>query len=180
MKGLTLDGTYVLLEVSSNIKCNDPLTEVRDRDAEMVEAMDSLYGEQSLNINSANVRWNGESSAQRNSFLESRKQSNGVNCFDIAVDGPEQLVFTQDNGSGKLVRFWLNKDHNVTARIRYINSPSNPASWRLEIYSNKRADGKWRGTKLAEHFVHRTITNESELTVAKWVAIWFARLQQVS
>ena len=173
-KNLSLDGTYVLQEVSSNIECNDPLTEKRDRDAEMVSELAAIYGPQSLNLGAANVRWRGESRQQRNNFVETRKQSNGVDCFDIAVNGNEALVFTQENGSGKLVRFWIDRDTNVSARIRYVNTPSNPVSWRLEVYVNRR-NGKWIGTKIAEHHVHRTVTQESELTVAKYVALYFAR-----
>lgn len=174
--GLTLDGTYVTQAVSAKIKVHAPETEVRDRDAEMQQAMAELYELNSVNESAANIYWKGTTPVS--TFLANRKHSNGINCFDIAVNGPEQLVFTQENNSGKLVRLWLDKDTNVTARIRYINSPSHPVSWHLEIYRNERLNDRWRGRKISEHYVHRTVTNESELTVAKWVAIWFARLSQ--
>lgn len=110
-------------------------------------------------------------------FVRTRKHDNGVDCFDIAVEGNEALVFSQENGSGKLVRYWIDRDTNVSARIRYVNTPSNPASWRLEVYLNQRegAGFSWVGGKIATHHVHRTVTNESELTVAKYVALYFAK-----
>jgi hypothetical protein len=124
-------------------------------------------------------------------FAKTRKHSNGVNCFDIAVDGPEALVFTEENENGKLIRFWNTRDRNLAARIRYVNTPSHPASWRLEIWRNTRVDtlgyeaslgyapirkGRpWDGKQLVEHYVHRTVTEESELTIAKYVAVYFAR-----
>lgn len=108
-------------------------------------------------------------------YAATRKQSNGIDCFDVAVQGKESLVFKQENESGKLVRFWISKDANVSARIRYVNTPSHPASWRLEVYHNTRTGTRWSGNKVAEHYVHRTVTDEGELTVAKWVSIYFAR-----
>lgn len=166
-KNLDLRNTYVLQEVSTPSSNDD-----RDYDAEMEEAMDALYGPQALNLGAANIRWNGESQAQRNSYVENRKHDNGVNCFDIAVDGPEVLVFTQENAHGKLVRLWIDRDTNVTARIRYAKSH---VAYRLEIFRNKRTNGRWHGVPLVEHYVHRTVTNEAELTVAKYVAVYFQR-----
>jgi hypothetical protein len=175
-KGLTLKDTYVLQEVSSGIECNDPLTESRDYSKEVsdqVTFLHALPSQQPLDEKKADIWWKG--TTPTNKYLSTRKHSNGVDCFDIAVDGSEALVFTQENNNGKLVRYWLNKDTNLTARIRYVNTPSHPASWRLEVYRNERRDGKWHGARLVEHYVHRTITNESELTVAKFVAVYFAR-----
>ena len=171
-KGLTLKDTYVLQEVSSGIECNDPLTESRDYGKEVSDSLAAQFST-TLDEKKADIWWKGTTPA--NKYLSTRKHSNGVDCFDIAVDGPEALVFTQENHNGKLVRYWLNKDTNLTARIRYVNTPSHPASWRLEVYRNVRENGRWWGNKLVEHYVHRTVTNESELTVAKFVAVYFAR-----
>lgn len=192
-KGLSLDGTYVDVQVAGMAAVSDPILERKrkqtvlarnaflDEEALYTEAEKSLVIElseqldTSVNESAANIRWGGESKAQRNSFLESRKRSNGVDCFDIAVNGPEQLVLTESKGKVRTVRMWVSKTHNVSARIQYVNTPSHPASWLLEVYSSVKENGRWWNNKIATHYVHRSVTNESELTVAKWVCIYFAR-----
>ena len=161
------------------------------QESQMVEQLAQVYAppsEQPLKESAANIWYSGESSGQqykfgdeivtanqRNNYTATRKRENGVNCFDIAVNGPEQLVFKTEKDGARTVRLWLNRDTNASARIRYIPSR---VSWLLEVYISRRDDtGRWWNNKQAEHYVHRTVTEESELTVAKYVALYFARAQ---
>lgn len=174
-KGLNLDGTYVDVEVSGLHKISDK--DWSRSDECIIAQLATIHASPEtafLKESAANIWWGGESKDVR-ALKFQRKQSNGVNCFDIAINGPEALVFRQENNNGKLVRYWLNRDTNLTARVRYVNTPSHACSWYLEVYRNVRVGNKWRGTKLVEHYVHRTVTEESELTVSKYVAIYFTR-----
>lgn len=129
-----------------------------------------------VNVKSANLWWGGESSEARG-YAKSRKIENFTDCFDIGFDS-EQLVFVQENASGKLIRFWLSRDSNVSARVRYVPST---CAWKVDVYMNHRnAEGyrqPWSGTLVATFNVHRTITTESELTVSKYIALEFAKAQ---
>jgi len=175
---LDLSGTYVTQQVSSNIECNDPLTEQRDYAQEVRDSLDELNS-LSVNERSANIWWGGESKDVR-ALKYQKREADGKSVFDIAVDGAEALVFKSENHNGKLVRFWIDKNTNVTARIRHSNTPTYGPAWHLEVYVNRKLNrnaqnSKWSGQKIADHFVHRTVTDESELTISKYVAIYFAR-----
>jgi len=157
-RGLSLNGTYIDQVITT------PRPEAEDVWATEPEVT-------TVNYRSANIWWGGET--QRD-YSQTRARENFRNCFDIGYDS-EQLVFTQEDHRGKLVRMWLNKDRNVTAKVTYSRLD---CAFKVEIYYNERNSfGRWQGQKVATHLVHRTVTDEAELTVSEWVVVWFAKAQ---
>jgi hypothetical protein len=142
-----------------------------------------------VNLKSANAFWRGESVENRG-YVRTRKSENFRDCWNISVEvtqhdawndhvlasASEQLVFTSDDKYGnRLVRFWIDRDRNITARIRYVK---NEPHYLVEVFYNQRNEsGRWLGQLVKTYKVHRTVTEEAELTVAKYVALEFAQAQ---
>lgn len=128
-------------------------------------------------------------------YAATRKQANGRDCFNIGVTS-EELVLVQENDSGKLIRYWLDKTECNCYECRTLDPGDKPETeyrnasakvtydprkicWIVQVYTNRKNahTNRWSGTKVAEYTVSRTVTEESELTVSKYIALEFAKAQ---